>query len=182
MPSGAEAKQHYALLIDALLFAAERHRNLRRKDREASPYINHPIALAHILCNEAGITDEITLAAALLHDTIEDTETTQEELARRFGSAVADIVMEVTDDKSLPSAERKRRQIEHAPSLSRRAKLVKLVDKIANLRDIDRTPPHDWSPERKRDYFDWARSVVDGLRGTHATLEQLFDTAYARRP
>jgi guanosine-3',5'-bis(diphosphate) 3'-pyrophosphohydrolase len=182
MPTGADAKQHYALLTDALLFAAERHRHLRRKDREASPYINHPIALAHILCNEAGITDEITIAAALLHDTIEDTETTPEELSRRFGAAVGDLVVEVTDDKSLPKAERKRLQVEQAPSLSRRARLVKLADKIANLRDIDQSPPHDWSLERKRDYFAWARSVVDGMRGTHATLEQLFEAAYARRP
>ncbi|SKC69666.1 HD domain-containing protein [Paraburkholderia hospita] len=165
-------------LIRAIAFAADRHRNQRRKDHESSPYINHPIALANVLANEAGIEDERVLVAAVLHDTIEDTETTEQELFRLFGKEVTDIVMEVTDDKTLPKAERKRLQIEHAAHISRRAKLVKLADKICNLRDIAARPPADWSPERKQEYFDWAKTVIDALRGTHPGLEALFDEAY----
>lgn len=128
-------------LVAAIAFAADKHRNQRRKDEEASPYINHPIALADVLANEAGVEDERVIVAAVLHDTVEDTETTEQELLRLFGKDVADIVMEVTDDKSLPKEERKRLQVEHAATISRRAKLVKLADKICNLRDIARHPP-----------------------------------------
>ena len=169
-------------VISAISFAADKHRNQRRKDIEASPYINHPIALANILANEAGIEDEEVLAAAILHDTIEDTETTSQELADLFGDYVTAIVLEVTDDKSLPKAERKRLQIEHAPTISRRAKLVKIADKIANLRDIAASPPADWSLQRQQEYFDWAKAVVAGLRGIHPTLERIFDEVYQYRP
>ena len=169
-------------VISAISFAADKHRNQRRKDIEASPYINHPIALANILANEAGIEDEKVLVAAILHDTIEDTETTAQELADLFGDDVTAIVLEVTDDKSLPKAERKRLQVEHAPTISRRAKLVKLADKIANLRDIAASPPANWPLQRQQEYFDWAKAVVDGLRGIHPTLERIFDEAYKHRP
>lgn len=169
-------------IIAALAFAAHKHRGQRRKDKAASPYINHPIALANVLANEAGIDDERVLIAAILHDTIEDTETTEQEIVREFDQEIAGIVMEVTDDKALPKAERKRLQIEHAATLSRRAKLVKLADKICNLRDMASSPPTDWELERKREYFDWAKAVVDGLRGVHLALEHVFDDAYKAKP
>lgn len=169
-------------LIQALSFAATKHRDQRRKDAAASPYINHPIALASVLANEAGVDDERVLIAAVLHDTVEDTETTEQELVREFGQEVAGIVLEVSDDKSLPVAERKRLQIEHAPTLSRRAKLVKLADKICNLRDVATSPPTGWSLTRKREYFDWAKAVVDNLRGAHPGLESIFDESYRNRP
>lgn len=169
-------------IIHAIAFAADRHRNQRRKDSEASPYINHPIAVANVLANEGVIDDDAVLVAALLHDTVEDTQTSLAELAELFGQEVADIVAEVTDDKSLPTAERKRRQVEHAPYMSEQAKLVKLADKICNLRDIVASPPATWTIERKREYFDWARAVVDGLRGVNPTLESVFDNTYAARP
>lgn len=171
-----------ARLIDATAFAAEQHRMQRREDADASPYINHPIALARVLAVEGGVTDVVALMAALLHDTIEDTRTTPDDLRLRFGRAVAAAVMEVTDDKKLPKAERKRLQIEHAPTLSRPARLVKLADKICNLRDIAARPPQGWSRARQRRYFDWSRRVIDALRGTHARLEKVYDEAYASRP
>jgi guanosine-3',5'-bis(diphosphate) 3'-pyrophosphohydrolase len=167
-------------LIRAIAFAADKHRNQRRKDAEASPYINHPIALANVLANEGGIDDERVLLAAVLHDTIEDTDTSHDELVQWFGAEVARIVAEVTDDKSLPKAERKRLQIEHAAHISHAAQLVKLADKICNLRDILAMPPANWSEERKREYFEWARRVVDGLRGAHAGLEAAFDETYRK--
>jgi guanosine-3',5'-bis(diphosphate) 3'-pyrophosphohydrolase len=170
-----------ALILDAAAFAAEKHRTQRRKDKDASPYINHPLALAALLANDGGIADARVLAAALLHDTVEDTETTAAELEARFGAAIRDIVLEVTDDKSLPKAERKQLQVAHAPHISHEAKLVKLADKISNLRDILDSPPANWPPVRKREYFDWANDVVNGLRGTNAALESIFDGLYARR-
>lgn len=169
-------------LLAAMAFAAHKHRDQRRKDESASPYINHPIALANFLANEGGIDDERVLIAAILHDTIEDTETTEQELVREFGQEIASIVLEVTDDKSLPKDERKRLQIEQAASLSRRAKLVKLADKVCNLRDIAETPPADWTLERRQEYFDWAKAVVDGLRGANPSLEHIFDETYKQRP
>jgi len=171
-----------SLLLRALAFAAERHSKQRRKDADASPYINHPIALAQVLCNEGGIEDAEVLAAAVLHDTIEDTETTADELAAAFGHRIAGIVVEVTDDKTLDKQVRKERQVEHAASLSPQAKLVKLADKICNLRDVASTPPVTWPLERRQAYFDWAKRVIDGLRGVHPRLEAIFDAAYALRP
>jgi len=168
-------------ILTAATFAAERHRDQRRKGKDASPYINHPLALASLLA-ERGERDAPLLMAALLHDTVEDTATSFEDLERAFGREVAEIVREVTDDKSLPKAERKRLQIEHAAQLSRRAKLVKLADKICNLHDIIVSPPTDWSAQRKREYFDWAKAVVDPMRGVHPQLEALFDREYARKP
>ncbi len=169
------------LVIRAVEFAAKKHRMQRRKDEDASPYINHPIALMHVLCIDGGITNPTILAAAALHDTIEDTETTREELEAEFGAAVEQLVVEMTDDKSLPKAERKRLQIEHAPHTSREGTLVKLADKICNLRDIVGAPP-GWSLERQREYFDWAKAVVDGLPRANAKLLALFEEAYQAKP
>jgi guanosine-3',5'-bis(diphosphate) 3'-pyrophosphohydrolase len=166
------------IVIKAASFAADKHRKQRRKDADASPHMNHPIALADLLANQGGVSDPGVLCAALLHDTIEDTDTTPEELRAAFGDEIADVVLEVTDDKTLAKKLRKQLQIEHARHASPRAKLVKLADKICNLRDLAATPPADWSAQRKADYFDWAREVVAGLRGSHAELEALFDDAW----
>ena len=169
------------LILKAMAFAASKHRDQRRKDAEASPYINHPIALADILWNEGGVRDPVVIAAALLHDTIEDTNTTNGELRRMFGAKVAGIVAEVTDDKRLPKERRKELQIEHAAGLSKNAKLVKLADKICNLRDVLASPPKDWSIDRKREYFDWSKKVIDQIRGTNSKLERRFDRLYRKR-
>lgn len=167
-------------LLEALAFAAYKHRSQKRKDAESSPYVNHPIALARVLAVEGGVEDLAVLCAAVLHDTIEDTQTNADELTALFGPEVTSVVLEVTDDKTLPKAERKRLQVEHAPHISERAKLVKLADKICNLRDILDSPPADWPVERKKGYFVWAASVVQGLRGANPRLEAVFDAVYAR--
>ena len=135
-----------------------------------------------VLTTEGGVTDAATIAAALLHDTIEDTETSAAELEREFGAEIRSIVEEVTDDQTLPKAERKRLQVEHAAHLSHKAKLVKLADKIANLRDVATSPPDRWDLARRQEYFDWAKRVVDPLRGAHPALEAAFDAAYLTRP
>jgi len=169
-------------LLSALSFAADKHRNQRRKDADASPYINHPIELAHLLASTGRVDDVAVLQAAILHDTIEDTETRHEELVARFGAHVAQIVAEVTDDKKLPTARRKELQVEHAPRVSREAALVKLADKICNLNDVAGTPPVNWSLQRRREYFDWAKRVVDALPPVNAELRTAFDAQWARRP
>ncbi len=168
------------VFVKAVAFAADKHRTQRRKDADESPYINHPIALANVLANEGGVTDVVVLSAAVLHDTIEDTNTTAEELSAIFGAKITTTVLDVTDDKSLDKHLRKQRQIEHAPHISKEAKLVKLADKICNLRDILASPPADWSPDRKQGYFDWAAKVVAGVRGVHPELEAVFDGLLAR--
>ena len=149
-------------LLKAISFAAEKHRDQRRKDAEASPYINHPIAVATVLAAEGGVSDEVTLLAAALHDTVEDTKTTFEELEEHFGLEVAGLVREVTDDKSLEKMDRKRLQIQHASQSSSRAKQLKIADKICNIRDITVCPPADWSLERRRKYLSWSEDVWPG--------------------
>jgi (p)ppGpp synthase/HD superfamily hydrolase len=169
------ASSDLALLLHALSFAAYKHRDQRRRNREASPYINHPIDVASIIANIGGVDDLVTLVGAILHDTIEDTETTSDELEQEFGLEVRQLVEEVTDDKALPKSERKRLQIEHAPTISTRAKLIKLGDKICNIRDISQSPPADWSVTRRREYLAWTEQVVAGCRGTNEKLEEFYD-------
>ncbi|NXM58311.1 MESH1 pyrophosphohydrolase, partial [Illadopsis cleaveri] len=144
-----------ARLLEAVDFAARKHKDQRRKDPEGTPYINHPI--------------------------VEDTDTTFSEIEERFGAEVRRVVEEVTDDKTLPKMERKRLQIEHAPVCSRRAKLVKLADKLYNLRDLNRCTPQGWSAERVQEYFRWAARVVAGLRGTSAALEGALQRLFEER-
>ncbi|CAK8676001.1 unnamed protein product [Clavelina lepadiformis] len=168
-------------LLSTVDFAAKKHKNQRRKDVEGTPYINHPIGVAEILSREAGISELVVLQAALLHDTVEDTETTFEEIEQKFGKAVRSIVAEVTDDKSLPKKERKRLQVVNAPNKTREAKLVKLADKLYNLRDLNRCTPKGWGDQRVEEYFKWAHEVVVGLRGTNSILESKLDELFQAR-
>lgn len=172
-----ESASQIATLLHALQFAADKHRDHRRKGEEASPYVNHLIEVAELLAREGGVTDIVTLQAALLHDTLEDTQTTPEELEAYFGAEVRRIVEEVTDDKRLPKTERKQLQVIHAAQLSTRAKLVKLADKISNVRGVIHIPPANWTLVRKQEYLDWAEQVVAGCRGNDPPLEQIFDDA-----
>lgn len=176
-------------LAAALDYAAHQHRNQRRKGEEHVPYINHPIGLLHVLAVEAQITDADVLCAAVLHDVIEDCAENAAERAERAaeigqvcGDRVLQIVQEVTDDKTLTKAARKRAQVEHAKHLSHAAKLVKLADKTVNLRDVANAAPVDWPLRRRREYFDWANEVVQAIGPAHARLRRLFDEAYAARP
>ncbi len=169
-----------ALLLRAMQFAAHKHRDQRRKNSGRTPYINHPLAVANLLWFDGGIRDQDVLVAAILHDTVEDTDTSFAELETEFGTRVRTIVEEVTDDKTLPVGERKRRQVQKASRISKQARLVKLADKIANLRDIYQDPPEGWSRERKIDYYTWSKRVIDGLRGANDALESLFDLTCER--
>ncbi len=169
---------NFSLFITALDFAAEKHKLQKRKGKASIPYINHPIKVAKILSEVGLVTEVNVLMAALLHDTIEDTEATTEELDFLFGKEVTSIVLEVTDDKTMEWQSRKDYQIVKAPNLSREAKLVKLADKICNITDIVNEPP-DWSAERKRKYLVWAKKVVDALGGNvNQHLEERFAEQY----
>jgi len=159
-------------LLRAAFFAAQKHSAQRRKNAAATPYINHPLEVAHHLAEVGKVNDEDILVAALLHDTIEDTETTEQELRELFGEAVARLVLECTDDKRLPKAERKRLQILNAPHKSPGAKQIKIADKTCNLRSILQDPPADWPLQRQRDYFLWAEQVLAGLLGVNPLLDK----------
>lgn len=167
------------VILRAAMFSADKHRNQRRKDAEASPYINHPLALATLLAEAGGIDDVEVLCAALLHDTLEDTECSAAELEAQFGARVSALVAEVTDDKSLPKATRKALAIEKAPKLSAEAKWLKLADLACNVRDIGATPPSSWDRARREAYVDWAERVAAGLRGSHPGLEAHFTACVA---
>lgn len=174
-----ETTSPMAQVLRAAAFAAERHSDQRRKGTRAAPYINHPIGVASCLA-DAGVADPDILVAALLHDTVEDTDTSLEELEQLFGTRVASIVAEVTDDKALPKAERKRLQILTASKKSIEAKQVKLADKICNLRDLRDNPPN-WNKERISDYFRFAEDVSRGLAGCHAGLENVLTALMSQR-
>ena len=165
-------------VLDAALFAAEKHAKQKRKGGE--PYINHLIEVAQLVSSVTPEQDTNLVVAALLHDSIEDVGVTATELNERFGQDVADLVVEMTDDKLLPKDERKRLQIEHAPKLSVRAQTIKLADKIANLRSLLTSPPADWDYERKRKYFYWAKAVVDGLSQPNPILKAEFERTCQR--
>jgi (p)ppGpp synthase/HD superfamily hydrolase len=167
------------LLTRAADYAARQHIAQRRKGERAEPYINHLTEVAALLAEATGGDDVVLLSGGLLHDTLEDTDTTYEDLEQRFGPEVAALVSEVTDDKSLPKEERKRLQIEKTAGKSRRAKLLKIADKTSNLRSMVSSPPAGWSEARLRDYVDWAEQVVRSCRGLNAALEVAFDAAHA---
>jgi (p)ppGpp synthase/HD superfamily hydrolase len=167
-------------VLKATRFASLKHVSQKRKGAAAEPYLNHLIEVAELVSRAITEPDANLIAAALLHDTVEDTGTSGEELVREFGSDIAGLVAEVTDDKSLPKAERKRLQIEHAPHLSPRAQTIKIADKISNLRGILFTPPEDWDVRRKREYFDWARRVVEACTAPNAFLKEEFAQVLAK--
>jgi len=158
----------------ALRFAMEKHRGVFRKNEKALPYVTHPIGVAERIVLAGGGTLSI-LQAALLHDTIEDTKTTYEEIVEAFGKETADIVREVTDDRSLSKVDRKRAQIEKAKKMSHAAKLVKLADKLDNLTDLAEDQPKQWTAEQCQGYFVWAMTVVEQMRGTCKLLEKQLD-------
>ncbi len=162
-------------ILRAAHFAARKHANQKRKGIAGEPYINHLIEVAGLVVGSLSESDTNLVIAALLHDVIEDTPTTKQEVAELFGSDVADLVAEVTDDKSLPKEERKRLQIETAPKKSKRAQEIKLADKISNLRAILDSPPADWDHERKKEYFAWARKAVDGFTTLNRILKAEFE-------
>lgn len=168
------------VVIDALHFAAEKHRHQRRKDRHLSPYINHLIEVLHLLWHVGGVRDPEVLAAGLLHDTIEDTETSAREIEQHFGALIRELVVALSDNKQLPKEVRKQQQIDHAPELPPAAKLIKLADKCANVSDLLFHSPADWSDARRRGYVDWAEAVIDGLRGSNDALEAHFDQLAAK--
>ena len=164
----------HTLILKAAHFSAQKHSKQRRKDVDASPYINHPISVALEIVQTGGVDDPEILAAALLHDTIEDTETTPEELEGQFGKQVCKYVLEVTDDKSLPKDERKKKQIEHAKELSKGAALIKLGDKISNVTDVTNNPPATWNINRRKQYLDWAEKVVRNCPKVNDKMEKKF--------
>lgn len=167
-------------ILEAANFAAEKHVSQKRKGAAGEPYINHLLEVAGLVAGSLSQLDTNLVIAALLHDVVEDTATTREELASRFGSDVAELVAEVTDDKSLPKAERKRLQVETAPKKSVRAQVIKIADKISNLRAILSSPPADWDYDRQKEYFAWAKQVVDGLTAPNPALKAEFDATFAR--
>lgn len=165
------------LISRAWHFAAQRHASQKRKGEAQEPYVNHLAEVAELVAMATEGRDPNLVAAAVLHDTVEDTATLPAELASTFNSDIASLVAEVTDDKSLEKAVRKKLQVEHAASKSKRAKFIKLADKTSNLRSLVKSPPQDWSIQRRREYLNWAQEVAKGLRGTNAWLEAQFDEA-----
>jgi len=167
-------------ILKATSFASLKHSNQRRYDLARTPYINHPIGVAYSVIDEGGIFDLHTIQAALLHDTVEDTDATYEEIEREFGEAVKNLVEELTDDKNLSYHQRKKQQVEKALKFSQKAKVVKLSDKLYNMRDIIREVPQNWSIESVQGYFVWGKKVVDGIRGTNKRLEDALDEVFQK--
>ncbi|MDB9801209.1 HD domain-containing protein [Flavobacteriaceae bacterium] len=171
--------QGVKILLHAIDYAAEMHRNQRRKNVQKYPYINHPLRVAYRL-SECGVSDINVLVGAILHDAVEDTDATLEDVKKLFGQSVCDLVEEVSDDKSLPKAERKRLQIEHIKNASDGAKLIKLSDKFHNLSSFMDGCPIGWSAIDVQGYFVWSMQVVKGCKGVNKQLEakltNLFET------
>lgn len=177
-PQKSFSAAEIGLILKAAHFAANKHKSQKRKGAEASPYINHPLEVADLIWNAGQYHDPEVVCAAILHDTVEDTETTFNEIEELFGKRIASLVKEVTDDKSLPKAERKTLQIEHAPHLTEGASLIKLADKTSNVKDIVNDPPPDWSEERQHDYVEWTKLVVNELAPVCPPLKEHYERNY----
>lgn len=176
-PAAGEAA--VVALCRAYHFAAVHHVDQRRKGARAEPYLNHLVEVAALLAEATGGTDPELIIAGVLHDAIEDTSATRADIAAAFGEAVARLVEEVSDDKSLPKAERKRRQVLRAPAASPRAKQLILADKIANVESLAASPPAGWSRQLCQEYVAWAAAVAAGCRGVNAWLDARFAAARA---
>lgn len=167
------------MFVRACYYAAVKHANQRRKDKEQTPYINHPLHAAHIL-HLAGVTDEEVLVAAVCHDLVEDCSVTYDDLEREFSSRVSEMVRECSDDKSLDKVERKKLQIEHAKKISHGAKLIKLADKLSNISDLDSNPPPAWSKAEIKGYILWAHTVCEQMKGTNDIVETQLNVIFKR--
>lgn len=167
------------MVAQAAEFAARQHTGQRRKGAAKEPYVNHLAEVASLLAETTDGSEPSLVAAGWLHDTVEDTGATREDIEARFGEAIASLVIEVTDDKRILKAERKRLQIENAPKKSDGAKQIKLADKISNIRSLMLSPPDNWERERLIDYIDWAEKVITGCRGVNPALEKIFDDTLA---
>jgi (p)ppGpp synthase/HD superfamily hydrolase len=167
-------------ILESARFAAEKHAGQRRKGLAGEPYINHLIEVAELIAASGDVLDANLIMAGFLHDTIEDTGVTATELERLFGADVAALVVEATDDKSLPKETRKALQVKQAPHKSPRAQILKLADKISNLRSILASPPADWSQQRRRQYCEWAKEVVSGFTSPNGLLQAEFDKVYSQ--
>ncbi|SRR6266849_2863521 len=167
-------------ILAAASFAAKAHAGQKRKGAAAEPYINHLIEVAELVASSGSELDVNLIMACFLHDVVEDTSVTPQEVARLFNDDVASLVMEATDNKTLPKDERKAMQVKTAPHKSARAQTLKLADKISNLRALLTSPPPDWSRERKRQYFEWARAVVSGFTSSNPYLFDEFEKTYQR--
>jgi (p)ppGpp synthase/HD superfamily hydrolase len=165
------------LISRAWNFAAQLHTTQRRKGNAQEPYVNHLAEVAELVATATEGQAANLVAAAVLHDTVEDTPTRPAELTSVFNADIAALVAEVTDDKNLDKAVRKKQQVEHAAEKSKRAKIIKLADKTSNLRSLVKSPPENWEPKRRQEYLDWALEVARGLRGTNPWLEAQFDEA-----
>lgn len=170
-----------SIVIRCVNFAARKHTKQRRKDADGTPYINHPIGVANILVQEANVYDPIVIVAALLHDTVEDTDTTFEEIEEEFGYATRCVVEAVTDDKTLPKDQRKLLQVKNTSKLSDKAKLVVMADKLYNLRDLQKATPVGWSFSRIQEYVQWSKAVVTGCRGINDNLDSALDEMFTQR-
>ena len=168
------------LITHALRFAAERHSSQRRKGQAKEPYVNHLAEVSELVADATEGKDVNLIAAALLHDTIEDTETSSDELVATFNNDIAQLVADVTDDKSLPKQDRKNLQVVNSRAQNMRVKLLKLADKTSNLRSLANSPPENWNTEQKQAYIDWTIKVAAGLKGVNPWLEERFDEALRR--
>jgi guanosine-3',5'-bis(diphosphate) 3'-pyrophosphohydrolase len=170
-----ECKNELKRIFEALHFAAEKHKDQRRKGPDASPYINHPIAVAYYLCSASEVIDTDVIVAAILHDTLEDTDATPQEIESLFGSGVLELVQEVTDDKNLPTELRRKLQVSTVEDRSEGAKLIRIADKISNVSDLLKAPPKAWDEQTKIDYLDWTERVIQKIRGTNNRLERMYN-------
>src|SRR5262245_31646124 len=176
-PLRSEMTKDWIAVLKAADAAARWHVQQRRKGAAEEPYINHLLEVAMLVAEATSGEDPELVIAALLHDSIEDQEVPRSVIAQGFGTGVAELVEEVTDDKKLEKQERKRLQVEHAHRKSQRAKILKLADKTSNLRAIAASPPPDWSVKRRLEYVEWSRRVSEGLTGVSPWLEKEFEQA-----
>ena len=165
------------LITKAEAYARQNHEGQFRKGEAQEPYVTHVAEVASRVARYGG--SESAIAAAWLHDVVEDCDPEIEDIENLFGSKVAKIVAEVTDDKSLSKQDRKARQVKNAPYKSEEACLVKWADKICNLLSIANSPP-PWDKARKMEYIEWAREVASGLPYSTSTTRQEFEDAIGK--
>jgi (p)ppGpp synthase/HD superfamily hydrolase len=158
------------LIAEATLFAAKAHFGQTRNQNNQIPYIVHPLRVSYLLWNEGNINNAHLLVAALLHDVLEDTEVSRQEIFNKFGSSILTLVEELTD-KPKPTAQE---EALSALKMSKEAKTIKLADRTHNLRDLIDHPPKIWDFEKVSGFLNRSKILFENLRNTHPVLEKCY--------
>jgi len=172
MDRGALNEKDAEAVLGAAIFATEKHKSQVRSNEKKTPYIIHPIEVADLVMKIGHVYDKDVLITALLHDVMDDTQTTYEQITSLYGTKVSSYLEEMTSKQGLSLKEQKKQQIMQAFRQNPSVAIIKLSDKLSNLKTLATSPPPSWSRDRIDQYFQWAQTVIENLPESNQLLKK----------